>query len=100
LEKVGKEQVFVEGVQQKATVEEEKVNKIADEVSIQEADCKKNLTHAEPAIIEAEKALNTLNKPNLTELKSLETLPPDVMDVGESVLCILSPASCVIKDTS
>jgi hypothetical protein len=72
--------------------------KFVNEESIQEPDCKKDLAHAEPGIIEAEKALNTLNKPNFTELKSLATLFPDVMDIGSLVLCILSPASGVIKE--
>ncbi|KAK2951927.1 putative Dynein beta chain, ciliary [Blattamonas nauphoetae] len=100
LERVGQETVVVEEEQKIATVEEEKANVIAREVSIQEQDCQTELARAEPAIIEAEAALNTLNKPNLTELKSLASPPPDVMDVGATVMILMSPPSGVIKDLS
>ncbi|KAH7825191.1 dynein haevy chain 4, outer dynein arm beta [Monocercomonoides exilis] len=100
LEKVGQETNIVEEEQKIARVEEEKANVIARDVEQQEAECKRDLARAEPAILEAEAALNTLNKPNLTELKSLASPPSDVVDVGAAVLILMSPPSGVARDLS
>lgn len=42
---------------------------IAEEVSKKQKDCEEDLIKAEPALVAAQEALNTLNKANLTELK-------------------------------
>ena len=44
---------------------------------------------AEPALLAAQEALNTLNKANLTELKSFGSPPPAVMLVTEAVMVLL-----------
>jgi dynein heavy chain len=54
-EKVGKEKAFADS-------EEEKVSKIAKVVEAKAAECAKDLAKAEPALLAAEEALNTLNK--------------------------------------
>jgi dynein heavy chain len=97
LERVGKETLIVQGEQGKAAVEEEKMAVQAREVAAKQADCAKDLEKAEPAIIAAEKALNTLNKGNLTELKSFGKPGPEIVMVMVAVMNLLSPG---IKDVS
>lgn len=58
-----------------ADEEEEKVAMIAEEVSKKQKDCEEDLLKAEPALLAAQEALNTLNKANLTELKSFGSPP-------------------------
>jgi dynein heavy chain len=60
-EKVGKEKAFADS-------EEEKVSKIAKVVEAKAADCAKDLAKAEPALLAAEEALNTLNKVHFDRL--------------------------------
>ena len=54
-EKVGKEKDI-------ANEEEKKVTMINDEVAIKAAECSRDLAKAEPALLAAQEALNTLNK--------------------------------------
>lgn len=54
-EKVGKEKAI-------ADEEERKVSKIQEEVTIKANDCSRDLAKAEPALLAAKEALNTLNK--------------------------------------
>ncbi len=48
----------------------------------------------------AAEALNTLNKANLTELKSFGKPPPAVVNVTAAVMVLLAPASKIPKDRS
>lgn len=54
-EKVSKEKAI-------ADEEERKVAKIQEEVKIKQDDCARDLAKAEPALLAAKEALNTLNK--------------------------------------
>ena len=54
-EKVSKEKAFADD-------EEKKVSKINDEVSKTQTDCERDLAKAEPALLAAKEALDTLNK--------------------------------------
>ena len=54
-EKVGKEKAIADS-------EEQKVQVINAEVSVKAADCERDLAKAEPALLAAQEALNTLNK--------------------------------------
>ena len=54
-EKVGKEKAI-------ADIEEEKVTVIEIEVTKKATDCANDLAKAEPALVAAQEALNTLNK--------------------------------------
>ena len=81
-----------------ADVEEEKVAVIAKEVGIKQADCERDLAAAEPALIAAGEALATLNKTNLTELKSFGSPPPAVVKVVAGVMVMLSPGGKVPKE--
>lgn len=83
-----------------ADEEEKKVAKIRAEVSAKQRECEADLAKAEPALIAAQEALNTLNKNNLTEMKSFGTPPPAVVKVVAAVSCLLAPHGRVPKDRS
>ena len=95
---------------EKASADEEKikVDQINVEVSIKQTDCAADLKKAEPALIAAEQALNTLNKvaekrrqilvkyknspdrqASLTELKSFGSPPPAVLMVTGAVMVLI-----------
>ena len=92
-EKVGKEKEIADG-------EEKKVEKINIEVSKKQRDCETDLAKAEPALKAAAAALDTLNKANLTELKSFGKPPPAVVNVTAAVMALLAPANKIPKDRS
>uniref|UniRef100_H2YYC1 Uncharacterized protein n=1 Tax=Ciona savignyi TaxID=51511 RepID=H2YYC1_CIOSA len=92
-EKVSKEKAV-------ADVEEEKVTAIEVEVSKKRTDCERDLAKAEPALIAAQAALDTLNKNNLTELKSFGSPPADVVNVVSAVMVLMAPGGKVPKDRS
>ena len=72
-----------------AEVEKIKVAEINAIVSVKQADCAEDLKKAEPALFAAQEALNTLNKANLTELKSFGSPPPAVLMVAGAVMVLL-----------
>eukprot|EP00955_Chlamydomonas_euryale_P104726 365589-Chlamydomonas_euryale.AAC.1 len=76
---VEKEKVGVENAA--AQVEAEKCAVIAKEVSEKQASCEKDLAAAEPLVAQAEAALDTLNKKDLGEAKSLKKPPAGVDDI-------------------
>eukprot|EP00756_Hemistasia_phaeocysticola_P021738 Hpha_TRINITY_DN15791_c11_g1::TRINITY_DN15791_c11_g1_i1::g.41603::m.41603/K10408/DNAH; dynein heavy chain, axonemal len=63
-------------------------------------ECEEDLAKAEPLLIKAQEALDTLNKANLTELKSFKNPPADVQSVLACVCILLSPASAPARDKS
>ena len=82
-EKVGKEKAI-------ADEEEAKVTVINTEVTKKAEDCARDLAEAEPALLAAKAALDTLNKTNLTELKSFGSPPAIVVEVLAAVLVLMS----------
>ena len=92
-ENVGKEKDMADG-------EEKKVAKIAEEVSKKQRDCERDLARAEPALKAAAEALNTLNKANLTELKSFGKPPLIVVKVVGAVMVLTAPSKKIPKDVS
>ena len=92
-EKVGAEKKI-------ADEEEKKVAKITADVTKKQQDCERDLAKAEPALKAAEAALNTLNKGNLTELKSFGKPPPAVVNVTAAVMVLCAPATKIPKDRS
>ncbi|CAK8676513.1 unnamed protein product [Clavelina lepadiformis] len=92
-EKVSKEKAI-------ADIEEEKVTVIEIEVSKKKADCETDLAKAEPALLAAQDALDTLNKNNLTELKSFGAPPGAVVNVIAAVLVLMAPGGKIPKDKS
>jgi dynein heavy chain len=87
---------------EKASADEEErmVNQISREVSVKQKDCEADLKKAEPALEAAQQALNTLNKANLTELKSFGSPPPAVISCLGSVMCLMSANGKVPRDRS
>lgn len=55
---------------------------------------------AEPALQAAQDALNTLNKNNLTELKSFGSPPGAVTNVTAAVMVLMAPNGKIAKDRS
>ncbi|XP_025270513.1 dynein beta chain, ciliary [Camponotus floridanus] len=82
------------------TEEEAKVAEIKEVVSENQRRCDEDLARAEPAVRQAEAALDTLNKSNLTELKSFGTPPDAVLKVAQAVLVLFSPEGTIPKDRS
>lgn len=100
IERVGIETEKVSKEKEIADNEEQKVAVIAQEVGKKQVDCETDLAKAEPALKAAEEALNTLNKNNLTELKSFGQPPPICVNVAAAVMCLLAPGGKVPKDRS
>ena len=92
-EKVAKEKAI-------ADEEQKKVTEISIEVGKKQVDCETDLAKAEPALQAAQQALNTLNKTNLTEMKSFPNPPAAVLMVASAVLVLMSPGGKVPKDRS
>uniref|UniRef100_A0A665X1X3 Dynein, axonemal, heavy chain 9 n=1 Tax=Echeneis naucrates TaxID=173247 RepID=A0A665X1X3_ECHNA len=92
-DKVSKEKVV-------ADEEEQKVAAIAVVVSGKQRDCEEDLAKAEPALLAAQDALNTLNKNNLTELKSFGSPVAAVTNVTAAVMVLMAPGGKVPKDRS
>ncbi|XP_055973719.1 dynein axonemal heavy chain 9 [Sorex fumeus] len=83
-----------------ADEEEQKVALIMLEVKQKQKDCEEDLAKAEPALTAAQAALNTLNKTNLTELKSFGSPPLAVSNVSAAVMVLMAPGGKVPKDRS
>ncbi|KXS10801.1 hypothetical protein M427DRAFT_103173 [Gonapodya prolifera JEL478] len=87
---------------EKAVADEEakKVEVINVEVSQKAAQCEKDLHAAEPALAAAAAALDTLNKNNLTELKSFGSPSNEIIGVTAAVMVLLAPPGKIPKDRS
>ncbi|KAJ3051836.1 hypothetical protein HK097_007152 [Rhizophlyctis rosea] len=83
-----------------AAEEEKKVDVITKEVGEKRESCERDLSAAEPALAAAAAALNSLNKANLTELKSFGSPSDEVKNVAAAVMVLLSPAGKIAKDRS
>nr|XP_061808009.1 dynein axonemal heavy chain 9-like isoform X2 [Nerophis lumbriciformis] len=92
-EKVSKEKAVADD-------EETKVAAMAVVVRGKQKECEEDLAEAEPALIAAQDALNTLNKNNLTELKSFGSPVAAVTNVTAAVMVLMSPGGKVPKDRS
>ncbi|XP_032221173.2 dynein beta chain, ciliary [Nematostella vectensis] len=100
IQKVGVETEKVSKEKAIADDEEKKVQVIAKDVSEKQRSCEEDLAKAEPALLAAQEALNTLNKGNLTELKSFGSPPGAVVNVCSAVMVLLAPANKIPKDRS
>ncbi len=100
IKRVGIEQEKVGAEKAIADEEEKKVAKITIDVTKKQQDCERDLAKAEPALKAAEEALNTLNKGNLTELKSFGKPPPAVVNVSAAVMVLCAPSAKIPKDRS
>ncbi|XP_054565087.1 dynein axonemal heavy chain 9 [Eptesicus fuscus] len=100
IQEVGVETDKVSREKAMADEEEQKVALIMLEVQQKQKDCEEDLAKAEPALTAAQEALNTLNKTNLTELKSFGSPPPAVSNVMAAVMALMAPGGKVPKDRS
>ena len=83
-----------------ADEEEKKVQEFTVVVEEKKRLCEQDLKAAEPALAAASEALNTLNKSNLTELKSFGSPSQEIQDVVAAVIILLSPGGKIVKDKS
>uniref|UniRef100_A0A5F8GSV7 Dynein axonemal heavy chain 11 n=1 Tax=Monodelphis domestica TaxID=13616 RepID=A0A5F8GSV7_MONDO len=88
--------------QERATAdgEEQKVAAIQAEVFQKQRECEADLAKAEPALVAAADALDTLNRVNLSELKAFPNPPLAVTNVTAAVMVLLAPRGRVPKDRS
>ncbi|XP_054720541.1 dynein axonemal heavy chain 11-like [Uloborus diversus] len=100
LKTVSEEAEVVSRERNVAAAEEAKVTRIHEEVSKRQKDCEEDLAAAEPALIAAQEALNTLNKSNLTELRSFGSPPVAVRNVTSAVMVLLATDGKIPKDLS
>ena len=70
-------------------IEAEAANEISVKVTAQAKSCAEDLAKAEPAVEEAMKALNTLNKKDLSECKSMLKPPAGVHDIFAATQVLL-----------
>uniref|UniRef100_A0A3P8V3P1 Dynein axonemal heavy chain 11 n=1 Tax=Cynoglossus semilaevis TaxID=244447 RepID=A0A3P8V3P1_CYNSE len=98
--KIGLQTEKVRNKREAADVEAQKVALIQAEVSVNQKDCENDLAKAEPLLIGATAALDTLNKMNLTELKAFPNPPLAVINVAAAVMVLLAPHGRVPKDRS
>lgn len=92
-DKVSKERAF-------ASKEEKNVRQIEEDVTAKAKLCEEDFRKAQPALLAAQEALNTLNKNNLTELKSFGSPPDAVVNVCSAVLVLFAPKGKIPKDRS
>ncbi|XP_075025374.1 dynein axonemal heavy chain 17 [Calonectris borealis] len=83
-----------------ADEEELKVQAINKNVAEKQRACETDLAKAEPALVAAQEALDTLNKNNLTELKSFGSPPQAVVNVTAAVMVLTAPKGKIPKDKS
>lgn len=90
IEVVGIETAKVNAEKEIAGAEQAKVAVINTEVSAKAKSCSADLAKAEPALAAAAAALDTLNKGNLTELKSFGSPPEICVTVVAAVMCLMA----------
>ena len=89
-ETVLKEKDIVDAENAKALVEANKVANIQTEVAAQQASCAKDLEMAEPALMKAMAALDSLDKRDLGNCKTMTKPPPGVDDIFGAVMTLLA----------
>ena len=91
---VAKEAADAEKIQSVVQAEEEKANAQAEAAQAIKDDCEAQLAEAMPILEAAIAALNTLQKSDITEVKSMKS-PPDGVRLTMEAVCIL----CGVKPT-
>ncbi|RHZ02207.1 hypothetical protein DYB26_000657 [Aphanomyces astaci] len=106
LKQVSIDQKAAAEVRLRVSKDEAVVGKQAEEVSILQADAQKDLDIAMPALSNAQTALNSLSKSDITEVKSFAK-PPEAVETVMSCVCLLlgekqtwDAAQKVLKDSS
>ena len=89
-ESVAREKAVVEIETEKAREEKEEVTKIQLQVAAKQRDTEVDLARAEPAVVSAMAALDTLNKKDLAECKTMAKPPAGVDDVFAATMILLA----------
>ena len=84
----------------KADVEAAECEKIATEVTAIQKNCEEDLANAEPLVNKAMAALDTLNKKDLGECKSMSKPPAGVDDVFAACMVLLAGCSPSLSITT
>ncbi|KAG8432457.1 hypothetical protein GDO86_016919 [Hymenochirus boettgeri] len=98
--KVGQQTEKLNQEKNVADAEEQKIEAIKSEITKQQQETAEDLAKAAPALQAADAALNTLNRLNLTELRTFPNPPVAVTNVTAAVLVLLSPHGKIPKDRS
>ncbi|ETV90921.1 hypothetical protein H310_14407 [Aphanomyces invadans] len=88
LKQVSIDQQAAADVRMRVSKDEAVVGKQAEEVAILQADAQKDLDIAMPALHNAQNALHSLSKSDITEVKSF-TKPPEAVETVMSCVCLL-----------
>ena len=88
--KVQKEKAIVEAENAKARIEAQKVTAIQNDVAAQQASAEEDLAQAEPALLRAMAALDSLNARDLGNCKTMSKPPPGVDDIFGGVMVLLA----------
>jgi dynein heavy chain, axonemal len=83
-----------------ADEEQTRVSEISIEVGIKKIECETDLAKALPALEAAQRALDTLDKNSLTEMKTFTNPPAAVLLVASALVVMLAPGGKVPKDRS
>ncbi|GAW80997.1 dynein heavy chain [Plasmodium gonderi] len=94
---IGNEKMIVKKESDLADIEEQKCLEIQKTVLKQQEECENDITLGIPLIEQAEEALNTLNKKNIQELKTLNKPPPGVEDITAAVMQLLATIDTTIS---
>merc|ERR1712048_31819 len=90
LAKIAVDQKEADAVKEKVEAEAAIVGKQAEETEAIQKDAQSDLDKALPALEAASEALKSLNKSDITEVKSMAKPPPGVVLVLEAVMILLN----------
>jgi dynein heavy chain len=88
VDSISNDQATVHEQVEKLQIEASKCDQLEMRCALQEQDCLRVLAEADPAILAAEMALNTIDKKDIVELKSLPNPPSGVEDVTAAILAV------------
>ncbi|SCN60390.1 dynein heavy chain, putative [Plasmodium chabaudi chabaudi] len=94
---IGNEKMIVKQESELADIEEKNCIEIQTIVLKQQEECENDIVLGIPLIEQAEEALNTLNKKNIQELKTLNKPPPGVEDITAAVMQLLATIDTTIS---
>ncbi|SCM22337.1 dynein heavy chain, putative [Plasmodium berghei] len=94
---IGNEKMIVKQESELADIEEKNCLEIQTVVLKQQEECENDIVLGIPLIEQAEEALNTLNKKNIQELKTLNKPPPGVEDITAAVMQLLATIDTTIS---
>jgi dynein heavy chain len=97
---IGQEKAVVDEAVESSRGDEEACATIQSDVMAFQAECEEDLKAAEPVIAEAEKALNSLDKKSLGELKSFGSPAAEVVQVASACIILTAPGGKIPKDLS